>query len=114
MKNDKVEFKKIDCSNLSKYELENRFYEAAVCVFMKLFPNEKISDDSVSVGNIYINKKYISCQIKFTDNDLICQCKYDKEQKKIIIKTYKLLEEHNIIYATIENDDTPRYIICNS
>ena len=104
-------YNSIDCMELSKYDLEDIFYFAAVSCFECSYPNEKISKESVNYGNVYKNKTTISCQVKFLKNNAICQCTYYQKTKRITCKMYRLENIRYVIYAKIEGEDKPSYLI---
>ena len=95
-----------DCSNT---EFEDDFFWLASTEFERIYPNDEIPEKSVSVGNIYRNKSTISCQIKFTKNNTICQCNYNIISKKYTIKFYRLTEERNFYAGRDKDSDEIEY-----
>ena len=96
----------IDITILPKDELKCIFTNVGIDGFETTYPNEEIPDDSVITGTIYKNKNYYSCQIKFTNNNVICMCSYDIKQGKFTNRFYRLESEEECIYGVVNSQDT--------
>lgn len=97
-------FLSTDLTSLPMYELENVFSSIAINTFEVTYPSEEIKPNTVSIGNVYKNKKYYSCQIKFTENDVICMCNYNVDKHRFTCKFYRLESETDSMYGKLNDE----------
>lgn len=96
----------IDITVLDNYDLKDIFMMVALSTFGATYFEEEVPKNSVSIGNIYKNTKNYNCQIKFKDNNAICMCSYDINERKFTCRFYRLESEADCIYGVVNNKET--------
>jgi hypothetical protein len=82
-----------DKNNIDDKLMKEDMISFALYIMDKL--DEKVPDNSMSVGNIYDSKKYKNCQIRFIENNIIMRIIYHKDSGNFKYEVYKLQEIYN-------------------
>ena len=76
--------------NINLKKLKDDIFIFSHRIYEQMYPDIEIPKKSISVGEIYESKNFLSCQVRFIKNGTIMKCNYIKEDGTFDFEIYEM------------------------